>query len=408
MPTTHRALTTDDVDEHVRKHCFAAGTGGRVGIELEWLVVPVTGDGHCSPRSTGPAVTAATPLPGGSRISFEPGGQVELSSPVAPSLAAACTAMAADVDALGAAFTNHGMRLVGLGMDPVRPGRRVLDLPRYQAMEAYFDRLGPEGRRMMRSTASIQVNVDHGRPGRVRERWSLANAAGPTLAATFANSPLSAGRAAGMKSTRLANWWQLDPTRTRQPSGMDPDDYARYVLDARVMLVQVAPGQFETPRSALQFGRWVEQGHELGWPDQGDLDYHLTTLFPPVRPRGWLELRMLDALPDPWWRAATAIVTAVLEDDLAAERARRAVEGTEQLWVEAARYGLDHPDLAAAARECVRAGLDALGRLDVDDETISTAEAFAERYTERRRSPADDILDAWQQGVASPTWAWAI
>ena len=48
----------------------------------------------------------------------------------------------------------------------------------------------------------------------------------------------------------------------------------------------------------LTFAEWIEDGHELGWPTLDDLDYHLTTLFPPVRPRGWLELRMIDALPD--------------------------------------------------------------------------------------------------------------
>ena len=58
----------------------------------------------------------------------------------------------------------------------------------------------------------------------------------------------------------------------------------------------------------LTFTRWILDGHALGYPTIDDLDYHLTTLFPPVRPRGWLEIRYLDALPAPWWRVAATIV----------------------------------------------------------------------------------------------------
>ena len=59
---------------------------------------------------------------------------------------------------------------------------------------------------------------------------------------------------------------------------------------------------------------WVEAGHPLGFPTADDLAYHLTTLFPPVRPKGWLELRMIDALPDPWWRVPVAVAAAWIDD----------------------------------------------------------------------------------------------
>ena len=116
--------------------------------------------------------------------------------------------------------------------------------------------------------------------------------------------------ATAWKSARLANWWRIDPTRTRpawQPGGGGRRGWLDYALDARVMLVRTADG-FRPMPGPLTFGRWVAEGHDdVGHPTIDDLDYHLTTLFPPVRLRGWLELRYLDAVPGPWWQVATAV-----------------------------------------------------------------------------------------------------
>src|SRR5256885_6604873 len=99
------------------------------------------------------------------------------------------------------------------------------------------------------------------------------------------------------------------------------------------------------------------------------LGYQMPALCPPVRPRGWLELRMIDALPDPWWQVAAAVATAVLDDDEAAERARRFVAPTRGMWREAARHAVHHPQLARSARDCFAAALEALPRLGAGTET---------------------------------------
>ena len=96
-------------------------------------------------------------------------------------------------------------------MDPGRLPHRVVHTPRYAAMEAYFDADGPDGKRMMSSTAALQVNIGLGdSEGTAQERWLLAHALGPTLVATFANSPVTAGGATGWKSGRLATWRQMN------------------------------------------------------------------------------------------------------------------------------------------------------------------------------------------------------
>ena len=80
------------------------------------------------------------------------------------------------------------------------------------------------------------------------------------------------------------------------------------------MFVRADEHRCVVPARPLPFARWIHEGHELGWPTLDDFAYHLTTLFPPVRPRGWLELRVVDALPDAWWPVAVAVTTALLDD----------------------------------------------------------------------------------------------
>jgi glutamate--cysteine ligase len=267
-------------------------------------------------------------------------------------------------------------------------------------MEEYFDTAWPAGRTMMRNTASIQVNVDVAGPGGIDSRWHLVHDLGPVLTACFANSPFdTTGRPSGFRSTRAAVWNAIDPGRTasaRRANGSGAcADWARYVLDAPVMMVRVDDTRSVALRDAQSFEDWLLAGHELGWPTLDDLAYHATTLFPPVRPRGWLELRMIDALPEEWWPVAVAITTALVDDPRASECATAASAAVRDRWTTAARDALHDPALATAAKWCFEAARDALPRLDTDPATTDMAEEYWERFVERSRCPADDLLDQW-------------
>lgn len=399
MPLPHPTLTAEDVHGHVHERCFvASGPNGLVGVELEWLIVrPADPAAHVDLTTLEGAVGRGPRLPSQGRITYEPGGQLELSSLPRGTVAEACGAAAGDASALAAAVTNEGLAFVGLGLDPARAPRRVIAGGRYEAMEAFFDRSGPEGRRMMCSTASIQANLGLGAGPAVERRWRLAHLLGPTLAASFANSPLMHGVPSGWQSARLATWRSLDQTRQGPvPQHAPPADaWARYALDARVMLIRDGEGGFTPILDPFPFERWIDEGHELGYPTEDDLAYHLTTLFPFVRPRGWLEMRMFDALPDPWWRAPIAVTSALLFDDEAGEAARLAAGPAEGMWGAAARHGLSHPVLAEAARRLFTIALESLPRVGTDPYTASTVADFFHFYVDRGRSPADDRLQAW-------------
>jgi glutamate--cysteine ligase len=400
VPSPTRVLTAAEACRLAGEQAdatFTTNGSARVGLEIEWLPRLVhdttQAAAHAVVRHT---INTAGPGPGGCASTFEPGGQVELSSPPLTDVVAATTAVTADAAHLGAALADAGVALVGLGLDPVAIGGRVVDSPRYSAMEAYFDHDGPAGRTMMRSTAAIQVNLDLTAPNgsSPAARWRLAHALGPVLAAAFANSPCEQGRATGWRSRRLATWLAIDPGRTAPVGGVEPRSaWADYALAARVMLIRRHEHGYEPVLAPFTFHQWIASGHELGYPTADDLAYHLTTLFPPVRPRGWLELRMLDSLPDRWWRVAAAVVTVLLDDEEAAARAARATADTGSLWIEAARDGPADPRLGAAARACFAAALDALVRIGADGGTQALAAEFVDRYVDRDRCPADDRLD---------------
>jgi len=398
VPAPQQRLSVEQVAEHCRATTLVAGDGATtVGIELEWLT-RVAG-GRLSHAAAQHAIERLTPLPAGGRLTIEPGGQLELSTAPFVGTDAACSAAATDLLVLDTACAAEDVELVALGADPTRPPERVTTAPRYRAMEHYFDTFGRAGRTMMCNTAALQVNVGFGSAERQQAAWHLASALGPTLVACFANSPLGGGGPTGWQSSRLRAWWMLDPTRSAPvPTGPDPiDHWLRYALDARVMLIRVDDDDYRPITEPLPFGAWIARGHELGWPTIDDLEYHLTTLFPPVRPKGWLELRMFDALPTPFWHVATAVTVALLDDEEAADGATRAVDGTTGLWVDAAQLGLGHPGLAASGRRCFELALDALGRLGGDPGTVDVVAAYLDRWVARARCPADDRLDAWRR-----------
>lgn len=403
MPAPTRTLTPADVHDHVRRHCFTPGDRpGRVGVELE-LLTTVPGDPARRPSADDLfGVIGGLAPPEGGRLTVEPGGQVELSSRPCLGGAAAIEATAADLGVLRSALSAAGIGTEALGLDPARPNRRIIRNPRYDAMEAYFEGDGGAGLAMMCGTASVQVNLDLGDAADLGRRWRLAHAIGPVLVAAFANSPLAARRSTGACSSRQQIWGLVDPSRSAPALSLLPpaDAWARYALAARVLLMRAGPAHHEPVRHHLSFARWMAEGHALGYPTLDDFAYHLTTLFPPVRPKGWLELRMIDAVPDPWWQVAVAVTTALLDDPEAFHMAERTCRPVAGSWADAATHGLAHPALASAARTCFAAAVAALPRLGVLGDTVTATEAFIDRYVERGRCPADDVLDAWT--VANP------
>ncbi|GAB2761335.1 ergothioneine biosynthesis glutamate--cysteine ligase EgtA [Streptomyces bullii] len=403
-------ISEAEVEALVRGICFKTGPPRRLGVEVEWLVhelrtpqLPVTSE------RLEAAYAALRTVPLRSALTVEPGGQLELSSPPAASLMECIGTVSADLDAVRAVLREDDLTLVGIGHDPWHTPRRFLREPRYDAMETCLDRTGPAGRAMMCASASVQVCLDAGceEPGPLGHvrRWWLAHQLGAVLVAAFANSPLAGHRPTGWLSTRQLRWAQIGAGRAGAPV-LDADPrgaWARHVLDSPVMCVRQNGGPWDVPQG-LSFREWTRSGSPRP-PGREDLDYHLTTLFPPVRPRGHLELRMIDAQPgDDGWIVPLAVTTALFDDPEAAETAYRAVKPLAEralgrpaphnpLWRDAARHGLADPELHEIAVLCFAAALRALPRLGATTAVTDAVTAYRDRYVARGRCPADDLLD---------------
>jgi glutamate--cysteine ligase len=390
--TTERLRDCAAVQGYVEKVCFKTGPPGLVGAELEWLLSYVDAPSEPVPIPLlRDLLAAAGAPPHGSSLTFEPGGQLELSSVPYPGPTACWRGLGEDADHVRAALAPAGIVPLPTGLDPFRQPLRQLRSPRYDAMEAYFasagDDLGPV---MMTSTASVQVNLDIGAdPRDAHRRWRLLHVLGPVLVATFANSPVHAGTDTGWRSGRQRVWQRLDPTRTSVPTGADPATaWTDFALDAPVMLRTRDDADW-TVTPGHTFADWLlaDDG-----PTAEDLAMHLTTLFPPVRPRGWFEVRYLDAQPWPWWPVPMAVLSALLDDPQAGATAAAACRGLED-WSAAARDGLAAPGLQPAAVRCFEAALTALARGGEDPELVRLVAAFRDRYVDLGRSPADDPLE---------------
>ncbi|OBJ46428.1 ergothioneine biosynthesis glutamate--cysteine ligase EgtA [Mycolicibacterium mucogenicum] len=374
--------------------CLRDGPVGRVGLELE---------AHCfdlSDLTRRPgwdelteAVEAVPQLPGGSTITMEPGGAIELSGPPLDGAGAAIAAMQADQALLRESLRRRGLGLLQVGADPLRPQARVNPGGRYRAMEAFFTAggTGAAGAAMMTSTASLQINVDAGPREGWADRVRLAHALGPTMIAVSASSPMLGGEFTGWQSTRQRIWGQLDTARCGPvlgASGDDPaNDWARYALKAPVMLVHTP--EAEPVTEWVPFADWADGRTLLGGrrPTEADLDYHLTTLFPPVRPRRWLEIRYLDAVSDELWPAVVFTLVTLLDDARLSKIAWEATESVATAWDQAARVGLADPRLQAAAVQCVEAAAE-VAPADVADSMDRLL-----RQVRQGRSAADDFAD---------------
>ena len=221
---------------------------------------------------------------------------------------------------------------------------------------------GHWGRLMMCSTASVQVCVDAGldddgtsgcavplaaaaraRPGTGRRFRELAAAARP--AHRLEVHPPAGLVQARSRANQVARWRRapaglrrLLPAVTGSEAARE--HWVRYAMDADVLCVRKPDGQPWTVPAGLTFRDWLRGSGQTRAPGRqdadvpapptvNDLDYHLSTLFPPVRPRGHLELRMIDAQPGEGWIVPVSVVAALTDDPVAADAAMAA---TEPVW----------------------------------------------------------------------------
>lgn len=379
-----------EAEAYVASVCFKHGPPRLLGVELEWIVHH--SDDHRRPLDAARLAAALgahaprtlnkdspqLPLPAGSPLTLEPGGQVEISALPQSSLGELVAAVTADLGYLAQLLAEAGYVLGDRATDQHRRPQRVLDTPRYAAMEQVFEPIGPHGITMMCATAGLQVCLDAGEAGTVADRWAAVTALGPVLVAAFANSP-----SGGWASARMQAVLGTDPPRSL-PSGIVADpaaDWARRVLDTPVLCVRGEGDRWAVPEG-MSFADWVA-GARSEPPTTDDLDYHLSTMFPPVRPHGYLEVRYLDAQRGDSWLTPTALLAALLSTPDTVDAVLDACLPVVDRWLPAARDGLADPAIAAAAAAVLDLGARALPGMGLGHDLTEAVIADLDRHVRR-------------------------
>jgi glutamate--cysteine ligase len=347
---------------------------------------------------------------GGANVSLEPGGQFELSG-----------APLADMHAIAAETKDHldevakvGLDLgfLGLGFHPTitRAQSPVMPKGRYAIMRRYMPKVGGLGLDMMFRTCTVQANLDFANEADMASKFRASLALQPIATALFANSPFTEGKPTGFKSARANVWTDTDPDRTGMldfvfEDGFGFEAYARYALGVPMYFVK--RGDVYIDVAGRSFGDFIEgrlpelPGERATMKDWTD---HVTTIFPEVRLKTYLEMRGADSGPLPMLVALPALWTGLLYDDAATAAAWDLCKGWTrdqrvQLRADAARLALQGEvagrsvrdvavDLVAIAREgLVRRGLGEETHLTPLEAIADSGLTQADRWLERFHGP---------------------
>lgn len=283
-------------------------------------------------------------------ITVEPGGQLELSGEQCESIHCAHEELFAHVREILTVSERLGIVFLGLGIQPLSAVDEIEWVPkrRYEIMGPYMRRVGTLGQRMMKQTATVQANYDFGDEQDAMQKLRVSMGLVPLISAMFANSSISEGKLNGYMTLRGHIWTDTDSAR----SGMLPfvfdrdagiEDYVEYALDVPMYFIIRGGDYIEA--TEVTFRQFMQQGFRGEHATIEDWALHLTTLFPEVRLKRYLEVRSADSQPPEMMLALPALMKGVLYESDALDGAwdlvrRWTWEERLAVYGEAHRHGL--------------------------------------------------------------------
>lgn len=349
----------------------------------------------------------------GVSITLEPGGQLELAGQPLATLHEAHDEVATHVRELVAVGPELGLAFLGLGCHPASTLDEIPWVPkqRYRIMREYMSRVGTMGHRMMKQTATVQANIDFESERDAMEKLRVGMAIAPVVNAIFANSPLVDGDVSGHLSFRGHVWTDTDRARCGLlPFAFRNDarfaDYVAWALDVPMYFI-LRDGRYVTDVTGMPFRHFLDQGWQGQPATMDDWSLHLTTLFPEVRLKGFIEFRSADSQMPERVLALPALAKGLFYTADCQQAAldlvkRWTIDDVDTLYREVTRGGFEPRikgirvgelarEVLAIAREGLRrqASLDGEGR----DET-RYLEPVVEQV-ERGRTVAEELLRQW-------------
>ena len=260
---------------------------------------------------------------GGGAISLEPGGQFELSGAPVETVHQTCSELMAHLAQVKEVARPLGIGFLGLGMTPTWSRAQIPMMPkgRYRIMTAYMPKVGKLGLDMMYRTCTVQTNIDYSSEADMVKKLRVSLALQPVATAMFANSPFTEGRPNGFLSFRSEIWRDTDTDRSGMlpwafEPGMGFERYVDYALSVPMYFVKRGERYIDVAGHSF---RDLMAGRLEGLPGEhatiSDWANHVSTIFPEVRLKRYLEMRGADG--GPWRRlpALPAYWVGILYDD---------------------------------------------------------------------------------------------
>ena len=376
------------------------------------------------PISEGNNIIGLADVTGGGAISLEPGGQFELSGAPVETVHQTSAEIMAHLAQLREVARPLGIGFLGLGMTPdwTRADMPMMPKGRYRIMTAYMPKVGKYGLDMMYRTCTVQTNLDFSSEADMVKKLRVSLALQPVGTALFANSPFTEGKPNGFLSFRSEIWRDTDNQRAGMlpwafEPGMGFERWVDYALDVPMYFVKRGDRYIDV---AGQSFRDLFAGKLPGLPGEratvSDWANHISTIFPEVRLKRFLEMRGSDS--GPWRRlpALPAFWVGILYDDACldaawdivkdwtAEERQKLRDDVPKLGLKASIRGRAVLDLAKQCLTITHEGLKRRKFLDADgrDETRHL-EPLGDIAT-AGRTPAEEMLEkyrgAWQGSVA--------
>ncbi|MCG3176010.1 MAG: Glutamate--cysteine ligase EgtA [Candidatus Omnitrophica bacterium] len=353
---------------------------------------------------------------GFTRITLEPGGQIELSGGPAYCLRENARELDEHLREIRSVGRPHGIVWLGLGCQPISAEASIPWVPkqRYGIMRRLLRRRGRLTYSMMKRTASLQASFDFISEQDAVDKYRLATLLSPFLTAMLANSPFSEGRPSGYLSYRAHIWRHTDPARSgvlRAALRRDftIDDYVNYALDVPMFFVQRG-GELVSVRPAT-FRQYLRRGCGHLTACREDWQLHLSTIFTDARLKTYLEVRSIDCPPPSLSLAAPTLLKGLLYAPTASRRALKMLERIDTdhyaaLYRRSPREGLDTRVGRRPAREyaleLLRLAASGLSEISAsrcgerDDKTY--LEPLVELLVDRGINPAQALLRDWEAG----------
>lgn len=353
---------------------------------------------------------------GKGEITLEPGGQIELSGKAYETLHEADDELREHVRQVVSIADELDVAFLGLGIQPFSKLEDIEWVPkkRYAIMGPYMRKVGSMGQRMMKQTATVQVNLDYESEADAMQKMRVATGIGPILNALFANSPISDGKPNGYLSYRGHIWTDTDNTRAGiLPFVFSPragfEDYVEWALGVPMYFVKRRSVYHDL--TGIPFRKFWKEGVNGLRATVGDFALHLSTLFPEVRLKTYIELRMVDSQPPESMLGLSAIAKGILYEpdcmlgawDLVKDwsyeerlRLNDAVHRTA-LATPVRRYRVQ--DLARELVDIAEEGLRRQDRRNARDENETIYLERARDHARRGKCPAELVLERWNAGV---------